>query len=303
MGTPLISKQHTAEPDTCSLFPNCTGGGATAVVSLTVDGGYVGEYEVGETVVEVVSIVVDGGTVEFAVNEVVTGDGIGSGSGTILAIIAKSGLWTPGDATGTATLLLGTVTGTWTNNENITGDVAGVAVGDGTGTGTGGGTGVIEQINSSSGVWDNTTHSGTAVLVLSGVTGTFTNNAYLWSAPTTSIALNDGTGTAGYLNNDPTSVNGKGIASILASDVVDEVGKYTITLTDKYAGLLSVRFCYLDGDTTADWEMMVVSEAVATSKTVVVQVFKDGAASPSATDEKLFFELVLSQSSVRPLGY
>ena len=71
--------------------------------------------------------------------------------------------------------------------------------------------------------------------------------------------------------NDPTSVNGKGIANILASDVVDEVGKYTITLTDYWAGLLAVRFCYLDGDTTDDWEMTVVSEGVATNKTVVVQ--------------------------------
>lgn len=298
----LFNEQHAMEPGPCSIFPNFVGAGVTAVTSLAVDGGYA-QYEVGETVVEAVSIVVDGGSVAFVVNEVVTGDGVGNGSGTILAIVGSSGVWDAGTHTGTATLILGSVTGTWTNNENITGNIAGVAVGDGTGTGTGGGTGVIEQINSISGVWDNTTHSGKATLVLSGVSGTFTNNAYLWSAPTQSVAQNDGTGTTGNLPNDPTSVKGKGVASVVASDTVDQTGRYTITLRDRWAGLLAVKFCYLDTNSTDDWECTVVSEAVATDKTIVIQVFKSGSVSPSATDERVYLELVLATSSMKPVSY
>lgn len=168
--------------------------------------------------------------------------------------------------------------------------------------GVGAGEGTIFAILNSSGVWDGVTSSGTAVLVLTDVTGTFTNDAGITGA-ISGVAVADGTGTAGNLNNDPTDVKGKGIESVVSSDTVDALGLYTITLTTQYAGLLGMKFCYLDADTTDDWQATIVSESVATDRQVVVQVFKSGTASPSATDEKLYFELVLATSSMRPLSY
>ena len=220
MTTALIGKQHTAEPDTCSLFPNWTFAGQIAVVDVTVDGG----------------------SEEFTVGDTSTDDGVGAGEGILLSISASSGVWDVTTHTGTCVLRLGTVTGTFTNDAGITGAISGIAVGD-------------------------------------------------------------GTGTAGNLSVDPTGVNGKGIASVTASTTLDEVGKYTITLGHAWAGLLAVKSCFLDADTTDDWSVLVVSEEVATSKTIVIQVLKSSNISSNADDEKLYMELVLSQSSVRPLGY
>ena len=300
--TQLTSKHGSLEPGPTSLFPNFVGGGSTDVTSVTVDGGFQ-EFTVGSTVAEVQSIVVDGGSAEFVVGEIITDDGIGAGTGTIIAIRGSSGVWDGGTSTGTATLILDAVTGTFTNNAGITGDIAGVAVGDGTGTGVGAGTGVVEQINDSSGVWNSDTASGTAVLVLSGVSGTFTNNAYIKGDGAAGFALNADTGTAGVIPNDPTSVKGKGIVSIEASDVVDEIGKFTITLKDKWAGLLSVKSCVIDTTTPDDWEVLVVSETVATTKLIVIQVLKGGAAAAPTDDEQVFLEIVLATSNMKPVSY
>jgi hypothetical protein len=220
MGTPLFNDQHTAEPGPCSLFPNWTFAGQIAVVD----------------------IVVDGGSEEFTVGDTITDDGVGAGEGILLSISGSSGVWDGTTSSGTATLRLGTVTGTFTNNAGITGALTGVAVGD-------------------------------------------------------------GTGTAGNLSVDPTDVKGKGITSVVASTTLGQVGRYTITLRDYWAGLLAVKSCFLDEDTTDDWEVTIVSEGVATDKTVVIQLFKSGTASSSATDEKLYMELVLATSSALPRSF
>lgn len=200
--------------------------------------------------IDVVSHDVDGGSVAFTVGEVVTGDGGGAGSGTILAILASTGSWTVGTHTGAATLILGSVTGTFTNNEGITGDIAG-------------------------------------------------------------IALSNGTGTSGTIPGVPTGVVGNGIASIEAgpgydaTSLVADKGLITVTLTDPHAGLLMVKSCVISSDTADDWEVMVVSEAVATAatKTVVLQILKGGTAAAATPTEKVKLELVLAGSSMKPLSY
>jgi hypothetical protein len=162
--------------------------------------------------------------------------------------------------------------------------------------------GTIYRIDSSSGVWDGDTSSGTAILILVDVDGSFQNNEVITGGGG-SAAVADGTGTAGTIPGDPTDVKGKGIASIEASDTLGDAGRYTITLRDQWAGLLMVKACYLDADSTDDWEVTVVSEAVATTKEIVILVFKSGGASYSATDEKLYLELVLATSSMMPKSY
>jgi hypothetical protein len=94
----------------------------------------------------------------------------------------------------------------------------------------------------------------------------------------------------------PTLVRGKGIASV----VRDSAGLYTITLSDKYNALLGATVtCIVPSGVQAAPNPQVVSEAVATDKTVVIQ-FND-LSTPSATDpasgESFLVHLALSNSS------
>lgn len=213
----MTDERYALEPGTVTLYGSFTGGGATACLSLDVDGG----------------------SEEFIVGELISG---AAGSGTLYRIDDSSGVWDGETSSGAATLILTDITGTFSNNEAVSGDTAGAAVAD-------------------------------------------------------------GTGTAGNIPGQPTDVKGKGIASIEASEVVDAAGVYTITLESEWAGLLSFATCYFDDDTTDDWEVTITSEAVATSKTIDIVVFKSGTASYSATDEKLYFEIVLSPAAFAPAGF
>lgn len=94
----------------------------------------------------------------------------------------------------------------------------------------------------------------------------------------------------------PTLARGKGIASV----VRNSAGLYTITLADKYNALLGATVtCIVPTGVQAAPNPQIVSETVATTKTVVIQ-FND-LSTPSATDpaegESFLVHLALSNSS------
>lgn len=95
---------------------------------------------------------------------------------------------------------------------------------------------------------------------------------------------------------DLTAVVGRGVAT------VDQTGTglYTITLDDKYAKLLMASFLVIDATSPDDWEVTVVSEDVDGAKTVDIAVFKGGTLTDLTTDEKLKFELTLSNTKQSP---
>ena len=96
-----------------------------------------------------------------------------------------------------------------------------------------------------------------------------------------------------------TSLKGKGISLVDQTDT----GKYTITLTDKWAGFLMFKGMVIDPGSPADWEVVVESETVASTKLVKIVVFKDGTAANLTSDEKLLFEITVCPHSHLPKGY
>ena len=103
-------------------------------------------------------------------------------------------------------------------------------------------------------------------------------------------------GCTGAGNATPTSVLGAGVSSI----AYVSTGKYTITLSDKWNKFLLFSSCVIDTTTEDDWEVVVTAEAVATSKTVSITVFKGGTAADLSTDEKLKFAITVSHTSAPP---
>lgn len=96
-----------------------------------------------------------------------------------------------------------------------------------------------------------------------------------------------------------TGVKGKGVASITRTGA----GAHTITLQDKWAGLLFLSGSVIDATTPDDWEVTIVSEDVDGAKTIAIACFKGGVAADLTTDEKLLLEITLSNSSQTPTGY
>jgi hypothetical protein len=219
MGTLLENKHYTAEPGPCSIFPNFTGVDSVDVLVLLVDNS-------------------SGGANAWSVGENIIG-GTSNATGVLLGKLQTGPTaWT---------FTLGSVTGTFQNNEQVTGEDSG------------------------------------------------------------DTADADGTGTAATAPGGVTSTHGKGVLSI-ASDpdyTAAALGKglFTITLKDMHAGLLNVKGCVVSSATADDYEFVVLSETVATTKIVRVQMFKGGAIAAPQSTEKVFFELVLATSSMKPLSY
>jgi hypothetical protein len=103
----------------------------------------------------------------------------------------------------------------------------------------------------------------------------------------------------GAATSNMTSLKGAGVASLARTGV----GAHTLTLTDKWPGLLMFKATILDAGTVDDWEVIPIEELVATSKTVKFVIFKGGAAADLPTTGKILFELVLSNSTKLPKGY
>ena len=78
-------------------------------------------------------------------------------------------------------------------------------------------------------------------------------------------------------------------------------GKYTVTLSNKYATLLHVVGTVQDATTEDDWEVVVVAEDVASAKTIQIACFKGGAATALTSDEKLMLRITLINSSALPV--
>ena len=109
-----------------------------------------------------------------------------------------------------------------------------------------------------------------------------------------------GTGAAAA---DMTAVKGKGVST--ASDAIDQTGTglYSINLTDKWNGLLMFSAAVVDPNSVDDWEVVLVSETVASTKKVNIAVFKAGAAANLSTDETLLFEIVVCNNAQKPVSY
>jgi hypothetical protein len=166
-----------------------------------------------------------------------------------------------------------------------------------TAVGGAGGTGTVYAKGAETGVWDVTTHTGVVVLDIIVLTGSFTANDTL-TGSVSGIGAQNGAVVADTIYPAVTGVKGKGIASI-TNDTTNAgtPGLYTITLQDAWAGLLMFDVTVISTDTADDWEVIPTIETVATTKTIVFQVFKDGTAAHLSTTEKLLFEITLSQTA------
>lgn len=96
-----------------------------------------------------------------------------------------------------------------------------------------------------------------------------------------------------------TSVKGKGIASIARTGA----GAHTITLADKYNGLLMFKASILSTATADDYEVTLVEELVSSSKTIKIAIFKGGSAADLQTTDKILFQITLSNSAQLPAGF
>lgn len=91
---------------------------------------------------------------------------------------------------------------------------------------------------------------------------------------------------------NPTALVAPGVASI----VWTATGRYTVTLEDKYNTLLQCLGNVFDATSPDDWEVNGVSETVATTKTILLAIFKGGALADLTTDDTLRLTIVLSNS-------
>ncbi len=91
----------------------------------------------------------------------------------------------------------------------------------------------------------------------------------------------------------PTLSRGTGAASIAR----DSAGKYTITLQDKYMRLMWADVVQLETD-MEDLTWQLLSETVATDKTVVIQAHAAAVATDPTSGSKLLIKLELKNSSV-----
>lgn len=103
----------------------------------------------------------------------------------------------------------------------------------------------------------------------------------------------------------PVNVKGKGTHAIVAlsSATGGGVGRYEITLTDAWRGLLAAKFAVKDATSPDDWEVVVQSEAVATTKKIVIYTFKGGTAASLTDDDKLYYSLVMALEKTAPAGF
>jgi hypothetical protein len=125
--------------------------------------------------------------------------------------------------------------------------------------------------------------------------GTLIDKQYLYARDVVTI-FGRGVG-AGAAN--LTGVKGKGVESIVRTGV----GLHTITLSSQWAGFLLFGATVIDVTAPAGWDVEVVEELVATSKTVKIAIFKTGVAAELTTDETLLFSITLSNTSQKPADF
>lgn len=296
----MSDERYALEPGTVTVYAKFTGGGQEDSLVLSVDGG-TAAFEVGEVVTsggggsgegtivaienvtglwaDAASLAVDAGSVEFTVGDTVVGQTSGE-TATITRIDTLAGDWDPANHTGTATLILTDASGTFSDGEDVLGVLGGVAVADGDSAALA---------------------EGEAVLYLTGVTGTFADDDAL-TGDVAGVALAGGAGSAGTYSAQPTGVSGAGIASVVSEDP-DAPGALTVTLSDKWAGLLSFSSCILTSDTAAAWECTVKAEDVDGDKEINLAFFKGGTATEPGTTETVMLEFVLASAPSVPSSF
>ena len=97
----------------------------------------------------------------------------------------------------------------------------------------------------------------------------------------------------------PTALKGLGITSVAYAS---SAGLFTLTLTDKYNGLLDFSASVIDVTTPDDWSVVLTSD-LTSSKVLGLSFFKGGTLTSPTTDEKVIFRVVLSNSAQLPAGY
>lgn len=99
----------------------------------------------------------------------------------------------------------------------------------------------------------------------------------------------------GAATSDMTGLEGPGIASIVRGGV----GIHTITLSEKYQGLLMASFAVVDTGTIDDWEVTLDTD-LSSGNSFVINVFKGGTAADMPTTATLLMELTMNNSAVKP---
>lgn len=100
----------------------------------------------------------------------------------------------------------------------------------------------------------------------------------------------------GAATSDMTGLEGPGIASIVRGG---SAGIHTITLSEKYQGLLMASFAVIDTGTIDDWEITLDTD-LSSGNSFVINVFKGGAAADLPTTATLLMELTMNKSAVMP---
>lgn len=91
-----------------------------------------------------------------------------------------------------------------------------------------------------------------------------------------------------------TSLVGPGIASINYNAAT---GKIQVTLSDKWNELVFVGGTVIDPTAPGDWEVVVESETVSSTKLINLAIFKGGLLADLTSDEKLLLHIVVSNSA------
>lgn len=104
--------------------------------------------------------------------------------------------------------------------------------------------------------------------------------------------------SVGNTTSNMTTTYGLGMSTTITRN---SAGTYGITLRDKYAALIHASFNVIDAGTVDDWTINVVSEAVASTKIIVITVFKDGTAADLPATATLTGEITLSNTSIIPV--
>lgn len=86
-------------------------------------------------------------------------------------------------------------------------------------------------------------------------------------------------------------------AGAIVSIAETGTGLYTVTLADKFNSLLWFQGAVLDPTGVDDWEVVPITETVASTKTITIGVFKGGTLADLTTDEKLYLNIVVSNSA------
>lgn len=95
----------------------------------------------------------------------------------------------------------------------------------------------------------------------------------------------------------PTLVTANGMSKYIASIVRDDEGEYTITLSETFNQFLGIRASFVASGGAAAPDVSVDSEAVATTKEIVILTQSGGVNTDPADGEIMYIEIMLKNST------